>query len=75
MPYEMKPLSCVPGKLKGLSEQAHRQPLREQLRRRGEAPERDHRTIGIAGFCHRACICNQRIEARGADREQLDDSA
>ena len=43
MPFQAKPISFKPPRLKGPVGQADRQPLREQLRRRRPAPERDPR--------------------------------
>ena len=51
--------------------EAHREPLREQLRRGAAAPERHHRAAGIARFRHDAGLRHQRAEARGAGRAQF----
>ena len=48
--YEIKPLACDPARLNGLSEKLHRQPPREQLRRRRQAPQPDRRSISGASI-------------------------
>ncbi len=55
---------------------ADRQPPPEQLRRRGQAPQRDPRpSCAESRRCRRARFPAQRPEARGAHRHQLDAAA
>src|SRR5438128_793218 len=52
--------------------QAHREPLREQLRRGAAAPERDRAEAAVARFRRHAGLRDQRAQARGARRAQFD---
>ena len=75
MKYQLKQIHCRPWTLSGLSLQAHRKPLREQLRRGAAAPERHHRAARVARLREDAGLRHQRPEARGADRAQFDAAA
>ena len=46
MEYAIKKLPFDPAKIKGTLGEAARQPLRQQLQRRGQAAERHHRPAG-----------------------------
>src|SRR5437773_5111143 len=54
---------------------AHRQPLREQLWRRGEAPEQHRRPGCWTRLRKRAQLPDQWPQARAADRNELNDPA
>ena len=71
MRYQLKQIYCRPWTLSGLSLQAHRKPLREQLRRGAAAPERHHRAARIARYRQYAGLRHQRPEARGTGRAQF----
>src|SRR5437660_3101189 len=51
--------------------EAHREPLREQLRRGAAAPERHHRAARVAGFREHPGPCAEWAQARAARRAQL----
>src|SRR5215471_21361817 len=76
MTYTVKPLSFEPtDNAEGAVREADPQPLGEQLRRRRPPSERDHGAAGRGRLRHGADIRDQRPEARGADRDELDDPA
>ena len=51
------------------------QPLRQQLHRRRQAAQADHRAARRARFRQGARLSDQRAETRGIDRDQFDDIA
>ena len=75
MPFQARPISFKPPRLKGLSASLHRQPLREQLRRRRPPAERDPRRARRRRSGRPPALPPERPEARGADRHQLDAAA
>ena len=69
--YRSSRSTAVPGRSERPVAAAHREPLREQLRRRAAAPERHHRAARVARLRQDARLRDQRPEARGAGRAQL----